>query len=410
MLTRRMGRGRFACLAIYLCSAWPAAGQPAAPASLTAAPASVTEEEDSLRCWWRTSTPAIRIGETLSVILTCSAVDTPSLTVLVDETQLSPEAIALAPLEVLDGVRAVDLREGGRRFIQHEYRARLLGDSLFGSDAVVPPVTLSYRTQSRAADGTATEGIERKHELPPLAVRVLSLVPADARDIREAPVPTLAELDDAAFRARALTAAGGTLLGVGGLMLAVALVARVTGSRAPARARPAALSEAKVLSAAREELAAIRPGLDGSGWTPTLAARALGALRIAGAPLVSRRASQRPTDGRTAPEGGLIREGPAGPLLISSPITPDTVLRYRASLPEADGPERRQTLDGLQQALASLTRASYGAEGSLSADLRLDDALTFSEGLVAAQLREHRWVARQWRSIRQRAARLGRRA
>ncbi len=403
MLTRRVGRrGRFAWLVICLFSAWPAAGQPAAPPSLT-------EEEDSLRCWWRTSTPAVRIGETLSVILTCSAVDTPSLTVLVDETQLSPEAVALAPLEVLEGARAVDLREGGRRFIQHHYRARLLGDSLFGSDAVVPPVTISYRTQSRAADGTATEGIERKHELPPLAVRVLSLVPADARDIREAPVPTLAELDDAAFRARVLTAAGGTLLGVGGLMLAVALVARVTGSRAPASVRPAALSEAKVLSAAGEELAAIRPRLDGDGWTPTLAARALGALRIAGAPLVSRRASQRPTDGRTTPEGGLIREGPAGPLLISSPITPDTVLRYRASLPEADGPDRRQTLDELQQALASLTRASYGAEGSLSADLRLDDALTFSEGLVAAQLREHRWVARHWRSIRQRAARLGRR-
>ena len=119
-----------------------------------------------------------------------------------DETQLSAEAVALAPLEVLDGVRAVDLREGDRRFIQHHYRVRLLGDSLFGDrrrrsarDNLLPP-------QSRAADGTATEGIERKHELPPLAVRVLSLVPADARDIREAPVPTLAELDDAAFRAR----------------------------------------------------------------------------------------------------------------------------------------------------------------------------------------------------------------
>ena len=141
----------------------------------------------------------------------------------------------------------------------------------------------------------------------------------------------------------------------------------------------------------------------------TLAARALVALRIAGAPLVSRRASQRPTDGRPIPEGGLVREGPAGPLLISSAITPDTVLRYRASLHE-EVPDRRQTLDELHQALTSLTRALYAAEGSLSADLRLDDVLTFSEGLVAAQLREHRWVARQWRSIRQRGARLGWRA
>ncbi len=404
--SRRLALSWALCVATSLCHAWPAASQ--TPASETGG--AIALDGEPLRCWWRTSTPAIRIGETFSVILTCAAEDTSGLSVIADESRLSGDAVALAPFEVLDGVRGADVRDGDHRFFQYHYHVRLLSDTLFGADAVVPPVTISYRTQSRTADGTTTEGMERNHQLPSLAVRVLSLVPADARDIREAPVRTLAELDSAAFRARMMITGGGALLGVGGLMLAVALVTRVARRRGTTPAALTALSEAMVLSAAGEELAAIRPHLQGGGWTPALAGRALGALRIAGAPLLSRRAAQRRTDSRTNPDGGLVREGPGGRILISSAITPDTVLRHRQSLLEEETPpDRLRKLDELYEALTSLTRASYGAEGSF-AELGLDDVLTFGEGLVASELREHRWLARQWQSISQTGRRLVRRA
>ena len=347
--SRRLALSWAFCVAISLCHAWPAASQ--TPGGRDAG--AIALEDEPLRCWWRTSTPAIRIGETFSVILTCAAEDTSGLSVIADESRLSADAVALAPFEVLDGVRGADLRDGNHRFFQHHYHVRLLSDTLFGADAVVPPVTINYRTQSRTADGTTTEGIERNHQLPrwPFA-SCPSCLPTHGtfakRPYERWPSSTLRRLcanDDTG---------GGALLGLGGLMLAVGLATRVARRRGTAPAAPTALSEAMVLSAAGEELAAIRPHLQGGGWTPALAGRALGALRIAGAPLLARRASQRRTDSRTNPDGGLVRESPQGRILISSAITPDTVLRHRQSrLEEGATPDRLHTLDELYEALTS---------------------------------------------------------
>ena len=63
--------------------------------------------------------------------------------------------------------------------------------------------------------------------LPPQSMRVLSLVPADATDIRDTPAETFSDIDQRAFRANLFTVIGGVLF----------VARRADGA---ARARPAA--------------------------------------------------------------------------------------------------------------------------------------------------------------------------
>jgi hypothetical protein len=44
-------------------------------------------ELDPIRCWWRTSTGAVRIGETFSVVLTCAVLQNEAVQVIPDSTQ-----------------------------------------------------------------------------------------------------------------------------------------------------------------------------------------------------------------------------------------------------------------------------------------------------------------------------------
>ncbi|MEQ1871892.1 MAG: hypothetical protein ABL961_17880, partial [Vicinamibacterales bacterium] len=201
--------------------------------------------------------PMVHVGEALSVVLTCSLVDSPTLSVVADEGKLAPEAISLAPFEILDGSRAADLHTNDRRFFQFHYRLRLVSDALFGSDVSIPGTTLSYRTRSRVANGTMLDGLERTYELPPLSVRVLSLVPPGATDIRDVPPATFRDLDSASFHAQTLTTAGGALMLVGGLLAVVALAAQLVRERVKAPAETS-LPDRVLLKRLTREFADIR--------------------------------------------------------------------------------------------------------------------------------------------------------
>ena len=43
-------------------------------------------EVDPIRCWWRTSTGAVHIGEQFDVSLTCAVLETEAVSVVVDES------------------------------------------------------------------------------------------------------------------------------------------------------------------------------------------------------------------------------------------------------------------------------------------------------------------------------------
>ena len=194
---------------------------------------------DPLQCWWRTSAGAVRVGEPFSVVLTCAVVETDAVKVVPDQGPLEPTAVQLPPFEVIGGTHHADLRADGRRFLQYDYRLRIINEDVFGKDVALPELKITYRVRTQV-NGAAIEGMEKTYNLPALSMRVLSLVPAGATDIRDATASTFGDIEDRLFRANALTTLGGVLFGLSAIFALVALARTVARYRAKrARPRPA---------------------------------------------------------------------------------------------------------------------------------------------------------------------------
>src|SRR5438093_758544 len=178
-----------------------------------------TVETDPLQCWWRTSTGAVRVGEPFSVVLTCAVLETDTTKVEPDQSKLEPSVVQLAPFEVLGGTHGADLSTDLRRFFQYEYRVRLLAENFFGKDVPLPETKLSYHVRSSVGQKTAIQGRDQTYVLPALSVRVLSLVPADATDIRDASTETFGDIDARASRAKLFVIIGGILFTIAVLLV-----------------------------------------------------------------------------------------------------------------------------------------------------------------------------------------------
>src|SRR5580765_7182710 len=68
-------------------------------------PGTVNVDADPIRCWWRTSANAVRVGESFSLTLTCAIVENETTTVVPDQSRLDPSAMQLPPFEVIGGQR-----------------------------------------------------------------------------------------------------------------------------------------------------------------------------------------------------------------------------------------------------------------------------------------------------------------
>ncbi len=334
-------------------------------------------ETEPVTCWWRTTATSVRVGEPFTVILTCSLLQTEAARAIADESRLEPSVVQLPPFEVVGGARAKDLTTASRRFVQFEYQLRTIAENVFASEVALPPLELTYRVESRVGGGDSLAGRDRTYALPPLTIRVLSLVPDTADDIREAPVATFAEIDASESYGTAWRAAAVVLLALGALVLTLALagvIRRRGASRAPARRL---LSPAAILRGVRHELARIQSDVRSSGWTSDLAGRALAAVRIVASCAAGRPVAQRFTpDGSGFDNGEVVVAGRPGATWVAS-----------SAAASADN-------DELRDALARLSTACYGREASF--DGRLDDtlevAIRSADGLIA----ERPWTERLW--------------
>src|SRR5580765_4317467 len=205
-------------------------------AAAVAGAAAQTVQTDPLQCWWRTSVGAVRVGEPFTVVLTCAVLETEAATVVVDQTRLEPSVVQFAPFEVLGGSHGADLRSDQRRFFQYEYRLRLITETMFGKDAALPETKISYRVQSKVGQKTAIQGRDQTYMLPAQSIRIVSLVPADASDIRDAPAETFSDIDRRAFRANLFVIIGTVLFVIAGLLTLLGLVRLFRRYRTPATA------------------------------------------------------------------------------------------------------------------------------------------------------------------------------
>ena len=331
-------------------------------------------EVEPITCWWRTSVTAVRTAEPFEVRLTCSVVETETDRVVADFSKLDPTVVQLPPFEVLGGTHAADLTAPGKRFFQYDYRLRLFSEDLFGGDVPIPPLEVSYRIESQVAGGDTAQGREQMYHLPRASVRLISIVPDDTSDIREAPAAAFTRIEDRESRANLLQTVATVLFGLAaviGVMMLVGMVRRKSKTETRAHARLAART---VLGTVSRELEEVQRASRG-GWTPELAGRALAALRVAGTYAVGNTVGQRLPKPAEAPvEGELVVSGPLGRgrAFVSGAVTPET-----ASVAAAP--------HGLADALKTLTTARYGRIERID---DLDDA-------VATAIR----VTKQQRSV-----------
>ncbi len=406
-MTGRITVGFAAFAWVALATAASAHAQPTAPAAPREGLGT-----DPIRCWWRTSVGAVRVGEPFDVFLTCAVLDTESITVVPDLTGLEPEAVQLPPFEVLDGSHPDDVRTDDRRFFQYRYELRLMVDDAFGRDVALPSLTVSYRVRSPGSQGTSIEGRDQTFVLPPISIRVLSLVPDELTDIRDAGGGSFGELASRTLRSRVMLVLGALFMLLGAI-LAIATAVRMSGERRDrGRAPKALLSDGGVLRGVLREVTAIGRDRQQQGWTQELAGRALATLRVAASFLVSGRViqtAQAESARSAAPSGGTGQEGQlrlrAGWLggrsvRVSGWETAESVGQALARDVSRNGRElERARLELLQVALARFTKARYGRDDERVDDSELDRSLAECDEVVRQLGFEQRRPVRLYRTV-----------
>jgi hypothetical protein len=351
-----------------------------APSPKPQAPVDMVEVEP-ITCWWRTSTTAARTAEPFDLRLTCSVVETEANKVVPDFSKLDPTVVQLPPFEVLGGTHAADLVAPGKRFFQYDYRLRLMSEDQFGGDVPVPPLEIAYRIESQVAGGESVQGREQSYSLPRASIRLISIVPDDTSDIREAPAAAFTRIEDRESRANLLQTISGVLFGLAGVIVLMMLIGMMRKKTKTTAAAQAHLGARTVLAAANRELNEVQQASRG-GWTPELAARALAALRIAGTYAIGKTVGQRPVLASENPlEGELVvtRSLGRGRAFVSGAVTTETATIAKAP--------------GLSEALKTLTVARYGRTERF--DSNADEAMATAIRITKQQQSEHSIVS-EW--------------
>ena len=363
----------FALVVIGALAVAPAAAQ------VKRAPRPGEVESDPIRCWWKADRSAIRVGERFTLVLTCGVIETSSIKVVPVVNQLEPGAVSLTPFEAVAGKRHDDVVAAPWRYIQFEYSMRLLNEGFFGQDVAIPALTVTYNLQSPGAGNT--EGRDQSYVLPPIPMRVLSIVPRTASDIRDESAQTFANVESRRSRATAEIVAASIAFAFAAVLAALAIV-RLAGRfrvRGPKVVRP--LAQPAVLRGALAALRAARSDAAREGWTPALMARAIAALRIAGAAALGRRVAQlhvlngaAERVGQLDVRTGLLRRRR---VLLSAATTPSTLL---AAMEHGNGASRA-TVQPIMDALQQFSVAVYGRQGEADA-MALNNAADEAIGAV----------------------------
>lgn len=350
---------------------------------------------DPITCWWRASTGFIRVGEPFSVSLTCAVVETQATRVIPDQSRLDPSVMQLPPFEVTGGTHGADVRTLSRRFFQYDYQLRLVAENLFGADATVPPLQVSYHVETRAGQGEATKGRDLTYQLPALTVRVSSLVPDVTSDIREAPGVRLSDIDSLKLRANTIRLVATVLMTAGGLLALAGIVSFFRRRRVTGAATDPSVPARQVLRGVRRSLHAAQTESQQSGWSQEIAGRALAALRIAATYAAGRPVGQRPVvDGVASLDGQLVIGGGwpgRADATVSGAATSQSITRA-LSTGSRKSKSNPLTLEELHDAVARLTTARYGRIEDINGSA-LDDAMASGMRATERLAGEYTWLA-----------------
>lgn len=328
-------------------------------------------EVEPIKCWWRTSTSAVRTGEFFDLRLTCAVVETEAARVVPDLSKLDPTVVQLPPFEVTGGTHAGDLVTIGKRFIQYDYRMRLIAEDAFGADVAIPPLEVTYTIESKVTGGESVMGREQSYALPRASVKLISVVPDDTSDIREPAASAFSAIEARGSRADLFQTAATVLFALAGVMAAVILIGMMRSKTKTTTASRAHLAPRAILRHVASELGEVQQAGRG-GWTPELAGRALSAARVSGSYASGRSVGQRPVlvndplvDGALLIGRGMGRT----PMYVSGSVTAESA-----------------TDPTLVDALKTMTVARYGRDGQ---KVDMDDAVSTAIRVTKQQQSAH---------------------
>ena len=338
-------------------------------------------EVEPITCWWRSSTSAVRTGESFGLTLTCAVVETEANKVAADFSKLDPTVVQLPPFEVLGGTHPGDLVTPGKRFFQYDYRLRLIAEDAFGNDVTIPPLEISYRIESQVKGGDVAQGRDQSYSLPKTSVRLISLVPDDTTDIREAPAAMFTGIENRESRANLLQTVAGVLFGLAGVVALVMLIGMLRRKAPKSTAAAAHIGPRTILGTVAKELNEVQSASRG-GWTPELVCRALAAARIAGAYATNRPVGQIPSKAAEVPREGVlvVRSFGRDDVFVSGAATAETTAFANAPA-------------GLSDALRTLTAARYGRVEKF--DSMADEAIQTAIRVTKQQRSAHSLV-KEW--------------
>ena len=340
-------------------------------AAQTAVPKQV--QLDALQCWRDLGSHSVRVGERFTMMVTCGVIETDAATTVPNEVALSADTIDLSPFEVVGGQRFPDVRDGPWRFFQYQYTLRVIDETLFGQDVEIPALELQYHIERTLDGGSTLPGRELRYILAPHPIRILSLVPENAENIRELAGETFGAVDARLFRANSavLVAAAIGVVAIGFLTLALLRLRTEWGGHAPRSEQ--LIPVAVVARRATTELTALQKATQEQGWNPTFVGRALAALRLAGAAALSAPVAQEPVrSGRAHREGQLsIRRGlwRRRTTALSAAVTAGAIaleIEHRRGRRPDDA--SLDSLENLQAAVHVFTVARYSPPGCIPTD------------------------------------------
>jgi hypothetical protein len=262
------------------------------------------------------------------------------------------------------------------RYIQREYAVRLLSDGFFGQDVTIPALTVTYNLQER---GSGSQGRDQQYILPPLPMRILSLVPKSADDIRDASGQTFASIESRRFRSSLATTTAWVSFAFAFVFGIFALVRATAQLRVKRKGIVKPLPASSMLGASLKVLARVKEDARQEGWTSDLSRRAAAALRVAGAIALGRPVSQNVVGADVTEREGQLTVYSGWPkrrrVLLSAATTSRTIA---AAMNNGHAPaaQTRANLETISEALGVLSTAGYGRqskEDSSALDSALDD-------------------------------------
>jgi hypothetical protein len=349
-------------------------------------------ESDPIRCWWKADRTAVRVGERFGLLLTCAVVEAGPIKVVPVLNQLEPGALSLTPFEVVSGTRADDVMVPPWRYVQFDYAVRLLSDGFFGQDVTIPALTVTYNLQTAGG----TQGRDQTYVLPALPMRILSLVPKGATDIRDASGQTFASVASRRFRSSLARVLAWVAFAFAGLLVVLAVVAATRRYRATSAAAVRRLPAPSVLSGCLTALSDVAGEASRGGWSPELARRAVAAMRVAAAVAIGRPVAQDFADRDAVTRDGQVevRTGWLRPqrVLLSASVTP-TYITSELARRRALHTGARTRLESIADVLAALSTAGYSRDGKLDGS-SLDTAVESGRDVIRSLRSRMRWPMR----------------